>query len=74
MIQFVCQEKTADHVTATKKGVILAVLHRTGKQPAAIRPRKIFAYLGAKITAILFINKGKILFGSKLPWRLRSFR
>ena len=36
-------------------GVMLAVLHRTGKLPAAIRSRKIFANL----RAILFKNKGK---------------
>ena len=54
--------------------VMLAVLHRAGKLPVAIRILKIFANLGAKITAILFKNKGKILFGSKPPWGLRSFK
>ena len=48
-------------------GFILAVLHSTGKFIAAIRPRKIFANLWAKKTAILFKNKGKILSGSKPP-------
>ena len=42
-------------------GVMLAVIHSARKLPVAIRPRKIFANLGAKITAILFKNKGKIL-------------
>ena len=55
-------------------GVMLAVLYSAGKLPAAIRPRKIFDNLGAKITAILFKNKGKILCGFKPPWGLRSFK
>ena len=38
-------------------GVMLAVLHSAGKLPVVIRPRKIFANLEAKITAILFKNK-----------------
>ena len=48
-------------------GVMLAVLHSIRKLPASIRPQKIFANLGAKITAILFKNKGKILCGSNPP-------
>ena len=53
---------------------MLFVLRSAGKVPAAIRPRKIFAILGAKITAISFKNKEKTLCGSKPPWRLRSFK
>ena len=48
-------------------GVMLAVLHSAGKLPVAIRPQKIFANLGAKITAILFKTMGKISCGSKSP-------
>ena len=51
-------------------GVMLAVLRRTGKLPAAKRPQKIFDNLGAKVTAILFKKKGKILCGSSHHWNL----
>ena len=40
---------------------MLAVLLTTGKLPAAIRPQKIITNLEVKKTAILFINKEKIL-------------
>ena len=53
---------------------MLVVLYSVEKLQTAIRSRKIFAYLGTKITAILFRNKGKILCGFIPPWELRSFK
>ena len=44
-------------------GVMLVVLHSVRKLAAAIKPRKTVPNLRAKITAILFKNKGKILCG-----------
>ena len=40
-------------------GVMLVVLHSTGKLPAAIRPRMNLASLGAENTAVLFISNEK---------------
>ena len=40
---------------------MLVVVHSVGKLSAAIRSQNIIANLGAKITAILFKNKGKII-------------
>ena len=45
---------------------MLAVLHSSGKLPAAIRPQKILSSLGSK-------NKGKILCGFRALWRIEIF-
>ena len=55
-------------------GVMLAVVHSTGKLSAAIRLRIIFANSGAKITVILLKTIGKMLCGSKSTRRLRFFK
>ena len=48
-------------------GVMLVVLHNTGKLPELIRPRNILDNLRVKKRTILFKNEGKILCGNKPP-------
>ena len=55
-------------------GVMLAILHSTGKLPEVIRSQKILANLGLRKQPPYSKTMKKILFGSKPPQELRSFR